>query len=129
VLFRSLPATSGSGAPECLVVNGQTVQTEQKVCGIVAALYGIGGCAGRSSPKIGEDQKAILEGIGQHIHLVGPELHTKADIVLSVNDVKGIGNRKHVRAALERSKSPVSKPPVPTSKDRRGQPATHAVRR
>ncbi len=65
----------------------------------------IGRCVARVGAEV--EEKSVLEGVGEHVHLVRPESNSHPDVVITANHVERIGNRENVRSALEGRKSSI----------------------
>ncbi len=71
-------------------MNGATDLPEQHVCRSIA------GVAAK------DQEETVTKTIREHIHLVGPNSDTGADVVLAANHIQSIRNGVDVGAALER---------------------------
>src|SRR5215475_10292740 len=79
-------------------------------------------------PKIGEDPKPILEGVGHDIHLVGTKFAAHPDVVFAPDHVERIRDMEDVGTTLERGKSAIAQTPVSAAHDGRGQATADAKR-
>ena len=79
------------------------------------------------TPQVSKDKKAVLEGISQHIHLVGTDGSAHTNIVLATNHIEGVGDGENISPALERRKTAITERPIRATHNGRSQSATYTV--